>query len=403
MKALKGIAAGLLALLLVGIAAAQTATTIRITGSTAFRSATVTAIQNILQPGFTYGYVGSSATGANQSTFVGTTKTGSIPVIIKCSWGGSTGGQQTLAQQSPVVTTNNPYISETSPLTTTGASLTTSTATFDSPANADIAMADSFQSSTQFYGTGYNTLVGTKVGIVTFVWTKGKHSDPAVQASLDKMTNMTPLLARAVLSGGAPLSMFTGDPADASITVYAIGRDEDSGTRLVSYAESNFGVFNSPVQYQPTVSSGAITAIAPYPQNTILGLTYPAGHSGYNSGGTMAGVLNTPIAASARDAFGGKFVLVSYFGVPDANNVNSGQNNLAWNGTPYSVANTQEGKYTFWSYELLTYRSTLTGNAKTVADQLANQILTTDGALNGPLISTMHVERATEGGVVTHK
>lgn len=401
MKMFKNAVVALGVLALAGVASAQT--TIRFTGSTAFRTSTINAIKNILNPGYTYGYIGSSVTGAQQSTFVGTTITGNLPVIIKCSWGGSSGGMQTIAQQSPIVTTVNPYISETSALTTTGAVLTASTAVFDSPANADVSMADSFQASTQFYGSGYNTLTSTAVGIVPFVWVKGSSSDPAIQASLANVTNITPLLARLVLSGGAPLSMFTGNPVDSSVTVYAMGRDEDSGTRLVTYAEANFGVFGSPVQYQATVTSGAISAINPWPVNTLLGLTFPVGHSGYNSGGTLMTTLNNPVSAAARDAFNGKFVLIGYAGTPDANNVNSGGNNLSFNGAPYSVAAVQEGKYTFWGYEFLNYRNTLTGTQKTVADIIANQIKTVDGAANGPLLSTMNVTRVTEGGVVAHK
>ena len=40
--------------------------------------------------------------------------------------------------------------------------------------------------------------------------------------------------------------------------------------------------------------------------------------------------------------------------------------------------------------------------AKTVADQLANQIKTTDATVSGVLLSMMHVSRTTEGAVVTH-
>ncbi len=403
MKMIKSAFVALAALALAGVASAQT-TTVRVTGSTAFRAATITAIGNILNPGYTYGYIGSSLTGANQCTFVGTTKTGNLPVIVKCSFAGSVGGVQTIAQQSPVVTTASPYISETNALNTTGLVLTAATAAFDSPANADIAMSDTYQSSTAFNGAGYNTLADTVVGVVPFVWTKGVSSDTAVAASLANVTNITPLLARAVLSGsGTPLSMFTGNSTDSSVFVYAMGRDEDSGTRLTTFAESGFGIFGSPIQYQATVSSGAITAIAPYQAQTILGISYTAGHSGYSSGGTLATTLNTPVAASARDSLNAKFALLAYFGVNDANGVNGGANNLTYNGVPYSVTNVQEGRYTFWGYEHLMYRSTLTGNAKTVADQLAAQIRTTDASVSGVLLASMNVSRVTEGAVITHK
>lgn len=402
MKSFKFSLVALFALAGASLASAQTATTIRITGSTAFRAATAAAIQNILNPGFTYGYIGANVGGANQSTFVGTTKSGNIPVIIKCSYAGSVGGVQTIAQVTPVVTTASPYISETNALTATGAVLTAATATFDSPANADVAMSDTFQSSTQFFGTGFNTLVDTVVGVVPFVWTKGSSSDPAVQASLATVTNVTPLLARAALTGGAPLSMFTGVAGDSSVYVYVMGRDEDSGTRLTAFAEAGFGVFGSPIQYEATSAGGFLTAIAPYRAQTILGISYAQGHSGYSSGGTLATTLNTPVSATARDAAGGKFALIAYFGKNDANGVNGGNNNLTFNGVPYSDDNVREGKYTFWGYEHLTYRSTLTGNAKTVADQLANQIKNTDATVSGVLLSTMHVSRATEGAVITH-
>ena len=399
MKMIKTALTALIALAFVGIASAQT--TVRITGSTAFRAATVTAIQNILNPGYTYGYIGSSVTGANQSTFVGTTKTGNLSVIVKCSWGGSVGGVQTIAQQSPVVTTALPYISETNALTATGLVLTAATAALDSPANADIAMSDSFQSSTAFIGVGFNTLVDTVVGVVPFVWTKGRHSDDAVTASLANVSNITPLLARAVLAGGAPVSMFTGVEADSTVYVYAMGRDEDSGTRLTAFADSGFGVFGNPLQYEATVASGAITAVAPYRAQTVLGTPYTAGHSGYSSGGTLATTLNTPVATAARDALSSKFALIAYFGVNDANGVNGGNNNLTYNGVAYSAENVRQGRYTFWGFEHLMYRSTLAGNTKTVADQIATQIRTTDAAVSGVLLSTMRVSRVTEGAVIT--
>ena len=106
--------------------------------------------------------------------------------------------------------------------------------------------------------------------------------------------------------------------------------------------------------------------------------------------------------ALLRDALGAKFVLLAYFGKNDANGVNGGNNNLTYNGVAYTDANIQEGKYSFWGYEHLVYRSTLTGNAKTVADQLASQIKTTDATVSGLLLPTMHVSRTTEGAVITH-
>lgn len=400
MKALKAIAAGLLAVFLVGSASAQS-TTVHITGSTAFRKATVVAIQNILQTGYTYGYVGSSVTGASRSVFSGTTKTTNLPVVIVCSWAGSTGGVQTVAQEDTINVST--WLSATgNALTTSGTVIASDAAVYDAAAPAEIAMSDSFQASSIAYGSGYATLVDNIVGVVTFVWTKGKSNDTTVSASLANVDNITPLQAKLLLAAGLPMSMLTGDSADSDVYVYPMGRDEDSGTRLSEFAEAGFGVFNSPIQYQPTTAGGEITAIAPWPATTILGFSYPAGHSGYASGGTLATNLNTPVAASAVDSFNSKFALIAYFGVNDANGVNGGANNLKFNGVAYSEAAVREGTYACWEYEHLMYRDTLTGNAKTVADQIADQIITTDAVQSGVLLSTMHVSKAVEGGVISH-
>ena len=93
---------------LTGTASAQT--TIRLTGSTAFRGATMTAIRNILQPGYTFAYAGNAnINSASEAIFTGTTvatagppASPATPVVIKVSWGGSTGGLQTVVQNLTV-------------------------------------------------------------------------------------------------------------------------------------------------------------------------------------------------------------------------------------------------------------------------------------------------------------
>src|SRR5258708_36862452 len=95
MKLLKTILASCLAFALISAASAQT--TIHITGSTAFRAAVYQAIQNILAPGFVYGYSGTTLSKASQAIFTGNTSVGSIAVIIKTSFNGSVGAISTLA------------------------------------------------------------------------------------------------------------------------------------------------------------------------------------------------------------------------------------------------------------------------------------------------------------------
>ena len=71
MKTLKTSIAALAAIACVSVAQAAT-TVVRITGSTAFRGNTHTAITHIFDSGFTYGYTGATLSGATQAIFNGT-------------------------------------------------------------------------------------------------------------------------------------------------------------------------------------------------------------------------------------------------------------------------------------------------------------------------------------------
>ncbi len=391
MKLNKTLAASMLALSFVGMADAQTV--IRITGSSAFRNATVTAIRNILAPGFTYAYSGSSFTGANQHIFTGTTISNSIPVIIKTSWSGSSAGIQTVAQNVPIST----WLTNTTPQSTTGTS--GAAAVYDSPTIPDVAMSDGVQSTTPFTSP---VLTAQNVGAVTFQWV----ASTGAPASL---TNITPLLAQQLWANGSvPLALFSGLASDETNLVFAIGRDPDSGTRKTTFAESEIGVFGTVVQYQPTNAAGLqvdrtvggagpITGQRVWPAATINGIFVDVGNSGYASGGDVAAVLKL-----STSAIGGSYV--SYLGLSDANTaIAGGARALSWNGNFFTSANVQNGKYTFWAFEYLMYRSnygTVDANGKTVADLLAARIKTVDGALAGELLSTMRVTRGIEGGIV---
>ena len=369
--------AGLAALAIAGSASAQTIT-IRITGSTAYRGQTHNAIGHILNTGYVFGYAGTSLGKAGQAEFQGTTIVGNIPVDIKTSWSGSVGGVQTLANNLTVST----WLASTN-LTTGGtASLT---GPYDAATTADIAMSDSFQGSTAFTSPA---LVSKVVGVVPFQWVRNNGAPATIG-------NVTSLLAQILLgTGQIPLSQVTGLNADEGVLVTALGRDEDSGTRLDAFAESGFGIFTPPFQYQPTIVANAVTGVAPWPVNTVNGTTYPLGHSGYSSGGTLAAAMG---ATGSLAGSGGWFI--TYLSTGDAATaVGLGAATLNYNGVPYSLAAVQEGQYTFWSYEQIMYRSSLAGNGKTVADQIGTKIHDTDAAV---LLGGMQVGRTVEGGAVT--
>ena len=439
MKALlKSFAVGIITVALAGISSAQTV--IHISGSTAFRAALNNAIVDIMNPGYLIAGSNTTLGSATQLVVSGTTKVGNYPVVIKTSLQGSVGGVQSLAQQSPQITFSGSLgwlqtsLATTTTITT---AVTASASNTDPAAPADICLADSFQASSFAYGSGFTQLKETKVGVVPFFYVMGCSNDTAVQASLSSVTSISAQQIKLLLSAGLPLSLLTGKDADASVTMYPIGRDEDSGTRLVAFAEPGFGVFGSPVQYAPgfggsisnnvtypiassswpaSPTATTITGIMPYPANTVDGLSFPVGHSGIASGGNVAKTIYAPVDINARDQFGGKFGIITYLGAGDAQsaikspstafvlNYNgvSGQLALSGDPIPSTATNITNGAYTFWSYELLDYVPTLAGPAKTVADQLAQQIITTEAHYSGIALSAMNVSRSVEGGVINH-
>jgi hypothetical protein len=395
MKAPKILLASLLALSTAGVAQAQTV--VHITGSTAFRNATVSAITNILQPGFSFAYSGTSFTGANQAIFTGTAITNNISVIIKTSWSGAAGGVQTVVQQLPITTwlTNGT-------LQSTGGTAS-APAVYDPPTPPDVSMDDGIQATTPLPNTSSPVLTVQNVGAVTFKFVKNLGAPAG-------LTNMTPLLAQALWANGSlPLSMWTGDTNDASSIVYATGRDPDSGTRKITFLETGIqnyvtGVTPSTVlQYEPINASGqvnrnnpgAITGQTPWPVDMVDGVEFALGDAGYSSGGDLAQAMKTT----------SPFTYVTYLGLADSTTaITGGATALSWNGIGYSDAAIQNGQYTFWGYEQLGYLptyGTTSANGKAVADSLAQEIINVEAALAGELLSTMNVTRTQEGGPVT--
>jgi hypothetical protein len=415
-------------------------TVIHITGSTAFRGATVTAIQNLMGGAGNFKAAfgstsGGSNTASNRLVIQGNIPglpAGANPVTVKCSWSGSTGGIKTLVQNIPVTTwpsiTNLPATNTSVGIADASLSYALDTGTFNGEsALADVTMEDSSQAATGFTTT---TLAETRVGVIAFEWVAGNGA-PA------NLNNITPLLAQAVLSGGAPLSQFTGSFADVNETVYVSGRDFDSGTRLSCLTESGLSPFSG-IQHIEAVVSGTagqagsnISTIKLYHAETVLGQSFPIGQSGYASGGTLADILATPGAASANTTTGvpgaeqvlfGNGHLVGYLGRNDASravktNVIAGNtaHRMKYNGlqiwndpigangvpTSYNDNLITEGIYPLWEFENLAYKSTFTGNAKAIADAIAQQIINNDASVSGIKLNDMHCTKAVEGGVIT--
>ena len=364
-------------ILLAGLATALFATaatadvTIYIGGSTAFRKAVYTAASAALTTPTINGAVGD-----NSWTMRGTAAGISGNTTIKASFAGSVGGVDNVANSHAVTFLLNP---------TPGDTNTESHV-------PDFAMSDSQQKSTPFTSP---ILVDTKVGVLPFAWVKGVES-PA------DLVNITAGQAANLLTYPIPLSLITGNVLETN-NVFAIGRDDDSGTRVIAFAESGFGITAAPNQFQLTG-----TAIDLWP---AVG-AFPAGFQGYPSGSTLVAALKTVGTTTALDPLTGLsngYVLIGYAGRGDANSVFvapqlSGSNKLTYNGVAESDQNIIEGSYSFWSYEHLLHKSGLGADYITFRNALVSKFNspTSAASQSGLRLDQMHVSRQNDASPISH-
>jgi len=378
MKSLKSIIATA-ACALACASVAQATVVVHFTGSTAYRGAFTNAILHSMTSG-SAAWIGKDNTvalnGATTAIFRGLI--GGTDTIIKTSFNGSVGGILTVTKNVALNfldTTATPMaaVSIAAGNVITGGTYIGTAGTYEVVA-PEVAMSDVYQGSTAYKTP---TLTTDKiVGIVPFQWVVSADGTNSI-------SNMTPQLAQSQWGGFGtlPLSLYTGNPADSVTTVYATGRDNDSGTRLTAFAESGVGVASSIQQYDPSTGN-------PYPAQTLYGIDFmDVGQGGESSGGTLAGKMGAHSGT----------IYVSYFSTGDATTAAGvGAKKLTYNGFAYSAAAVAEGQYTFWGYEHLMYKTTDAG-IKGAANKIADQLTTTDGTV---LVGSMHVSRASDGGVV---
>ena len=390
MKACQTFMTPLMAMAFVCIAQAET--TVRITGSTAYRSNTHQAIRNIYDAGVTYCYSGTTFGGSTQAIFHGTIS--GKPVTIKTSWSGSERGIQTVSASLTV-----PFLVD---------SIQPPGCIPDDISVPDVAITDTFQSSSAFlgiyWGVNYPALTespNSPVGIVPYKFLANR----GAPASLGNITDKQAQLLWA--AGTLPLSFFTGNSADENKTVVATGRDPGSGTRLTALAEIGLGSQASIKHWQPLDSNGnpvgtvgtPIEHFVPWPASVVNGIPVAIFNGGFSSGGDLSrAIANTTPTG---------FTLVSYAGTndADANSLPSGAVELSYNGIllgntggDYNSATVlTEGKYTFWGYEHVYYRSDTPSMIKSVADAVALQLRSVDASVR---LSSMKVQRRTDGSIV---
>ena len=384
-------------------AAAQADVTIYLTGSTACRNAVYAAIHgSMFAPGFkevTYG--NSTAAKCNQMLWSGTVSGISGTTTIKAAWSGSVGGIA-----SVTLATNSTSFPNGSIAAGNYPNTTTSNPGGDGLVNpyeaapghpAHICMADNFQSSSLFTSP---ILGDDNVGVIEFKWCKnaGSISD----SHWANLTNISDEVIRTVLAGPVKLSVFTSVTADTNY-VYAIGRNNDSGSRVQAFGDSGYGIQSSCVQFAVSNSvSGAFPSVFP---DDSFGT---GGNSGYASGGDVANAAGTAGSASATDP---NFAQTGWYGVSylsigdSATLIGKGGAELTYNGVPFSDQAVREGRYTFWGNEHVLSTPGLSGDLLTVKNDLVKLLngttasyMTNAGVLN----STMNVSKATDGSDPTH-
>lgn len=451
MKAFKTLALGALALAAVPAFAQVPVTTIRIVASNGDRTATQTAISNLLDDGWKYQGVGgavadggtlSTATNSNFGAWNGTYA--GQPVIIKTSFSGALAGIAAVAgqiNQRFVATDGTGGTAVPNPLTSSNS------ADYET-ARADFGFSTNFQSTSPFNGlfqeVTYSPVIEQIVGIspLGFYASPGFPGSPS-NPKAGYVPNITTALARQLYeTGSVRLAQFTGDWVnDRNKIVYAINRNTDAGQRFGALLEVGFNTSSQVTAWFPTVSGvisadgltygGTVTSHQLWPVAQQPGtFAVPLGSGGYSSGALLAQNLTV---ALGPDAYRGKFkneenqddflfpdaeagYYIGYLTPGDANNRVLGKDGklpqiyrgvaLRYNGVENTTENVKNGSYTAWLYNRILKPQTGLEDIKlTFADALRDRIATADAPSGGGLFDdeTVKIQRFTDGGLVVPK
>lgn len=462
MKTLKTLA--LSALVFAGAIQASAQTVIRIVASNGDRTATQTAISNLLDSGWKFqGINGSTSSGGTLATATGANfgawngAYGGNPVIIKVSYSGALAGIAAVAgnlDQRFVATDGTGSGAVANPLTS-------STPSDYEVAKADFGFSTNFQSTSpfngNFQGVTYSTVVEEIVGVspLGFYASPGFPGSPVnphgtgYEFSTYKPNITTQIAQLLYTTGSVSLAQLTGDytvnggdPTDHRLyRVYAIGRNTDAGQRFGAYTEIGLGTTTNVTVWFPTVSGatttsgitygGTVTTHQLWPVNQQPGtFAVPLGSGGYNSGSNLAAALTVTLNSAAYKgqyvdensqtqelyptALGGYYI--GYVTPGDATNRVLGGNgvipsasrgvSLRYNGVELTEANVKNGTYTAWLYNrILKPQTGLTGAKLTFANALRDRIRDVDAPSGGGLFNdtSFLVKRFTDGGLVVPK
>lgn len=199
---------------------------------------------------------------------------------------------------------------------------------------------------------------------------------------------------------GLAMSQFTGKAADQTTKVWSIGRGPNSGMRMAVSDDVLSGSWSGiNVNYQPTISSGAVISQVPWPATAQLGAsTTILGDGGF---ATNAEVVNALQATTS--AINGYYL--TYLPVREADAaINGGAKELTYNGVPYSLDAVKEGRYSLWSHKHIIHRTTLPSGLVSTVSLLRTAIravspLRPTSVTGYP--ATMYVNRFYEGSIIT--
>lgn len=309
------------------------------------------------------------------------------PITFYCAWTGAVAGTRTVVNSENVAfpvkpadfDTNANYLLDATHSGVQGTSAGSlgeiTSASFNHI--PDFGFEDHFQASTVFTAAANET----KIGVIPFQWVAGEGG------AASGITNMTSQIAQQLFKNGTiSLAHFSGNAADATsgYKVYAVGRWDDSGTRLISMAESGVGVSSSLIQYTP--NGDPVTSWT------------SVGNGGYVSGSQLAGALGRVTTKANGHSVG-------YAGVPDAiTAVAAGATTMTHNGVALtSVSDVTEGRYTFWSYEQVIDRGDLSGQALDFLTLIQTDFPTSFTSTTSKIkLSDMKCERSGDGELVFH-
>ncbi len=435
---------------------------VRLTGSSAFRSATHNAIVQLYDSPPVAGYTGGVLSSSSRSFFYGTI--GGTKTIITTSWSGSVVGVKNVAGAIPVsflpdtlADSGKTALAVTGATSATGGTSFSSFTTFESNNQLpDIAMSDVFQTTTPFKTP---VLTSLRVGVLGFAWLVNRSLKfPIVTKSSVTTTNASPVISMADVTGIlVGMSVKGTDVPQSDVKVLSV----DTGANTVTLSHNATATSTSAVltfsmappftnintqQAQALWSSGTaslaqFTGVAADANKLVYatGRNADSGtrltafaESGIGVDSTVTQykptVFNGEITdlspypeqtvngitytqSNGGEASGG--TLVGYFGNVSTlglivsyvssgevlTAVNAGAVQLTYNGVAYSIDAIKEGHYTFWCYEHLMYPSTLVAAKKSVADALATKIETVTAPIK---LMDMRCSRTTDGSTVYH-